>query len=186
MDVVADQKTTSLTAEITGSADASNFSWYVKDNCLYIKLKKSIRENPTATIKLTTPNLEKLTVISSTVRLSGFDVHMFDLDVSSKGYAVLDIDCYDMTAKVSGNSVVTLSGSANYFTLSSSTNSKTDAYKFKAKSVNVSLTSLAEASVYASDRLVANTNLDSFVRYMGEPMVKRFKTATKGAIIKVD
>lgn len=185
LDITA-AETASISAEVSDASDTSKFSWYVKDECLYIKLNRGIRNTPSATVRLTVPYLEKIVAVDATVTLNQFNTTIFDLETSSDASVVLNLTCSDIAIKASGTSQVKLFGSSKYMTLSASASSMVNATDFNVRSANVSTTMMAEAIVNVGERLVAQANVDSMIRYLGDPTIARVKTSVKGEVLKVD
>lgn len=175
-----------LSAEVTNAEDANRFSWYVKDNCLYIKLSRGLKDVPNASVRLAVPSLETLTVVDANVTIEPFEAPLFELDASAGADVVMNLTCSDIAVKAVGNSTVKINGSSKYAEFTSQSSSMINATNFETRSTQVNTSVMGEAIVNASERLVAQAVTNSTIRYLGDPSIARLKTSTKGEIFKVD
>lgn len=175
-----------LDAEIANIKDTLNLTWYVQDKCLYIKLRRGIRDIPNARVKISVPHLDKVVAIDSKITLTNINSKLFDVEAIAGADVNLDIHCSDIIIKSSGTSNVKLTGSSKYMSISASSSSEVNASGFEVVSADVSTTMMSEVVVKVSERLVAQSDINSMIRYMGRPDIVRARTSVKGKVFKVD
>lgn len=124
------------------------------------------------------------------LKIAGCDVEvegtlngqLLDIEVSGGGFIKADIDVADLLAKVSGNSTLDIQGKARYMMLDV-TVAKVDLRRLETMSAEVSATQRGEATVYATERLAATTNMGGSIFYMGAPSIVRANSKLLGSSI---
>lgn len=128
-------------------------------------------------------SITDLKIVGSDVEVEGtLDETMLDIEVSGGGFVKADINVEDLLAKVSGSSTLDLQGKAQYMMLDV-TVAKVDLRRLETMSAEVSVTQRGEATVYATERLAATTNMGGSIFYKGKPSIVRANSKLLGSSI---
>jgi len=150
----------------------------VKGDVLTIKFKSKMlnwgNNNGKADIDLYFSTLESIDASAgSTIR--GEDrivTNEMDIDVSSGSTVSVEVETKDLTVDVSSGATCSLSGSTDDQEVDVSSGATYRGREMASKYTNVDVSSGATATVWATERLVADASSGATVRYKGNPKKK--------------
>ncbi len=150
----------------------------VKGDVLTIKFKSKMlnwgNNNGKATIDLYYSSLESIDA-SAGCTIRGDDVirsQDMDIDVSSGSTVSVEVETGDLTVDVSSGATCSLSGSADDQEVDVSSGASYRGRELASKYTNVDASSGSSATVWASERLVADASSGATIRYKGNPKKK--------------
>ena len=150
----------------------------VKGDVLTIKFKSKMlnwgNNNGKATIDLYFSNLESIDA-SAGCSIRGSDAIQagdMDIDVSSGSTVSVEVEANDLTVDVSSGATCSLSGSTDELEVDVSSGSSFRGRELASRYANVDASSGASATVWATERLVADASSGATIRYKGNPKKK--------------
>ncbi len=171
---------------VVKSADQelSKLKYSVNSKGLLTVHESSSNKRTVATeIEIYFTSITDLKVVGCDVEVEGtLNGPLLDIEVSGGGFIKADIDVADLLAKVSGSSTLDIQGKARYMMLDV-TVAKVDLRRLETMSAEVSATQRGEATVYATERLAATTNMGGSIFYMGAPSIVRANSKLLGSSI---
>ena len=171
----------SLSITLTDS-NVDKFKWNVDKEELSMSLRPSSGGKGSAEIKL------YYTQPVGAIAVSGSDVLIRDalkssilsLNVGGGGKLTAQLECLDLDLAVSGNSAVSLTGTAKYLTVRATESSKVNCRQLASVSVQADAGSVAEVFVWAAERAVMSAGYGATIFYRGKPLVVRTSVAKIG------
>lgn len=127
--------------------------------------------NVTVNIRLTYVSIDEIDVSSSADLISKGPLVSEDLDieVSSSGDAILEIEVTNLNIKVSSSGDLDLSGSATYQRVEVSSSGDYNAYDLESEEAELDVSSAGDAYVNVSRRIDAKASSAGSVVYKGNP-----------------
>lgn len=157
----------------------------VKNNKLNIKNKKSLSSSKGITVYLTYNKLEQI-IASGYVSLSSTDKLNFDMleiETSGKTSMNMEINCFDLKAKFSGNSSIDLSGVISTSDMEVSGSAYMNASELIIDNLKMEISGNAIAKVNVVSKFDINVSGTANVEYQGEPEMKQ-KLSGLGSVTK--
>lgn len=157
----------------TKGAYTTKFRFDIKNHVLRINEKADSRRPEQTIVTVYYNSLESLSLFDATASFrEPIIADLFDLTIGSRAALTTTLDVKDLKMNVTGNSSVTLDGSARYLTLDASTG-KVDALNLVVMAARVNATSGASVMLDATERLEATTSTSGTVYYKTEPSIMR-------------
>jgi len=149
----------------------------VKDDCLYIKIQRDARINPTKPIRYTLSAKDlKRVGISGVIKANFGKWESETLELSASGATRLHFDAInskELTGKLSGASDLSVSGAVNHQKLDLSGACHYKAEDLASKIAEVDASGASNAKLQVSEALTASASGASSIRYKGSPTVTR-------------
>jgi hypothetical protein len=105
-----------------------------------------------------------------------------EISVSSAGDIKLDITAKNVEVDISSSGNVRLTGEAEKLNADLSSAGDLDAYEFKVKEADVTVSSAGDAKVYASERINARASSAGDITYKGDPKYVDAHSSSAGGI----
>ena len=157
----------------TKGAYTTKFRFDIKNHVLRINEKADSRRPEQTIVTVYYNSLESLSLFDATASFrEPIIADLFDLTIGSRAALTTTLNVKDLKMNVTGNSSVTLDGSARYLTLDASTG-KVDALNLVVMAARVNATSGASVMLDATERLEATTSTSGTVYYKTEPSIMR-------------
>ena len=157
----------------TKGAYTTKFRFDIKNHVLRINEKADSRRPEQTIVTVYYNSLESLSLFDATASCrEPIIADLFDLTIGSRAALTTTLNVKDLKMNVTGNSSVTLDGSARYLTLDASTG-KVDALNLVVMAARVNATSGASVMLDATERLEATTSTSGTVYYKTEPSIMR-------------
>ena len=157
----------------TKGAYTTKFRFDIKNHVLRINEKADSRRPEQTIVTVYYNSLESLSLFDATASFrEPIIADLFDLTIGSRAALTTTLNVKDLKMNVTGNSSVTLDGSARYLTLDASTG-KVDALNLVLMAARVNATSGASVMLDATERLEATTSTSGTVYYKTEPSIMR-------------
>ncbi len=157
----------------TKGAYTTKFRFDIKNHVLRINEKADSRRPEQTIVTVYYNSLESLSLFDATASFrEPLIADLFDLTIGSRAALTTTLNVKDLKMNVTGNSSVTLDGSARYLTLDASTG-KVDALNLVVMAARVNATSGASVMLDATERLEATTSTSGTVYYKTEPSIMR-------------
>jgi len=182
VELIASDKN-SIEVELEG-IDPGRLRWSIDNRMvLNVTLRGSgralARGSATIRIYYIQSSLHSITVSGSDVTINeAIDSQILTLRVDGGGKLSATILSSDLELTVSGNSAVSLIGSATYVSIRASEASRVDARRLEAVSAGVEAVTGGEIFVHSSHRLVANARTRGQIYYRGNPSIIRIAEST--------
>ncbi len=157
----------------TKGAYTTKFRFDIKNHVLRINEKADSRRPEQTIVTVYYNSLESLSLFDATASFrEPIIADLFDLTIGARAALTTTLNVKDLKMNVTGNSSVTLDGSARYLTLDASTG-KVDALNLVVMAARVNATSGASVMLDATERLEATTSTSGTVYYKTEPSIMR-------------
>lgn len=157
----------------TKGSYTTKFRAEVKDKVLVIRERPDARRPERTSVTVRYNELNSIDITGAAATFEGvLDMPLLDMTVSDGGKFTAAMNVPDLKAVVSGQSVVTLTGTVRYLTLTLSSG-RFDAVGAECLSARVYAQSKGEALLDVTDRLEARTTTGGTVRYKGNPPIIR-------------
>lgn len=143
----------------------------VKRNNLRLSSKESIRGSDGVTIRISYPELDKLTINGAAKITNEGTLSGRDLEIAVKGAAMvnLEVDMRKIELDMDGASSLNLSGKASQLDASLDGAGNLAAYELQVRDAAINLSGIGGAQVYVTDNLQARVSGVGNIRYKGNP-----------------
>lgn len=157
----------------TKGSYTTKFRAEVRDKVLLIRERPDARRPERTAVTVRYNELRSMDIAGAVVAFEGvLDMPLLDMRVSGEAKVTAAMDVPDLKADISGQSVVTLTGTVRYLTLTLSSG-RFDAAGAECLAARVHVQSKGEAVLDVRDRLEARTTTGGTVRFKGNPPIVR-------------
>ncbi|MDM8160474.1 head GIN domain-containing protein [Labilibaculum sp. K2S] len=148
-----------------------NITTRVKGNELIIKIDGHFRRATKLNVYVTLVDVYEINILSGAkVETRGaLTTTNLDINISSGGFAKMEINANDITCNTSSGANALLTGKANYFSGEASSGSHLEAKELIAKVGQAKASGVAGVSLYASEAIDARASSFGYINYYGHP-----------------
>jgi len=156
----------------------------VKGGVLHVYTDVNIREPEKERVYVTMKEIRSLKTSSAGDIIGEAPLKCDDveIDVSSAGDIKLDLTAKKVEVDISSSGNVRLSGEADNLNAGLSSAGDLEAYEFKVKEADVTVSSAGDAKVYVSERISAHASSAGDITYKGDPKYVDAHSSSAGGI----
>jgi len=156
----------------------------VKNDVLHVYTEANIREAEIKRVYVTLRDINSVGTSSAGDVIGETPVRTEDLrlSASSAGDIKVEVFAKNVDANISSSGDVTLTGEADMIDASLSSAGDLNAYNFKVKEAEVSVSSAGNAEIYVTERLNARASSAGDVNYKGDPKYVDAHSSSAGGI----
>ncbi len=153
---------------------------------LRIRMARGTWKNVNAKVRLTYKSIDDLSVSSSADAYSEGVIKSgdFDLEVSSSGFAKLELDVTSLDVEISSSGKAELSGRTGSQDAEISSSGKLYAFDLQCDDLDIEVSSSGRAEVYVNKSIDAEANSSGKVAYKGNPKMVDIETNSSGKVSK--
>ena len=153
---------------------------------LKIRMAKGSWRNVNAKVRLTYVKIDDLSVSSSADVFSEGAIRSgdFDLEVSSSGFAKLELDVSSLDVEISSSGKAELSGKTGSQDAEVSSSGKLYAFDLVCDDLDIEVNSSGKAEVHVTKSMDAEANSSGKVTYKGNPKMVAIDTNSSGKVSK--
>jgi len=158
----------------------------VKDNVLHIYFDASILSVEVKKVYVTTKKIDYLSTTSAgdIFGQNPFKTEYLKLNSSSAGDIKVEVYAKSVDANMSSSGDITLTGEADYLEADLSSAGDLNAYNFKVKQAEVSVSSAGNADIWVTEKLNARASSAGDINYKGDPEFVDAHASSAGGIHK--
>ncbi len=158
----------------------------VNNGILHVYSDVNIREAERKRVYVTTKEINSLATSSAGDLIGETPVKTdnLKLSASSAGDIKVEVNARDVEIDISSSGDITLSGEADVLNADLSSAGDLNAYSFKVKEADISVSSAGDADVYVTDKLTARASSAGDINYQGDPKQVDAHSSSAGGIHK--
>lgn len=158
----------------------------VKNGILHVYTDANIRQAERKRVYVTTKEINSLATSSAGDLIGETPVKTDNLRLSASSAGDIKIEVYAKSTDidVSSSGDITLSGEGDVLNADLSSAGDLNAYSFKVKEADISVSSAGDADVYVTDKLTARASSAGDINYQGEPRQVDAHSSSAGGVHK--